>query len=664
MPRCSTNAYKRLVLYFPTLNLTITNEQINGDTFSLEESLCSDNLMFGACEISCVRVTVADVSQELSGQLVVISQKVNDTYDLPLGTFIVDSAKKQTNLRFKDLICYDLMKKFDTDVTAWYNALTFPMMLKAFRESLCNYVGVEFTDSNLPNDNMQITKTIDPKELIGRDVLICTEEINGAFGHMGRDGKLKHIVLNPSYGLYPSPNLYPSQDLYPVASNDTGYAYGITDEEIHDDQMQSENDYEEYTCKEITKLQIRAEEGDIGAIVGTGENCYVIEGNFLVFGKTAEELSNIARNAFYYINKRPYKSFQLKLIGLPFVEIGDSLGFATDNFISFLMKRTLTGVQALSDTFSAEGDEEIQQVSTVNKEIIQLQGKTNVLVRTVDELSNTITNVEDGLQTQINQTDSKIELKVDKNGVINSINLSTEGLVIDASKIDITGLVTINSLKNGTTIVDGACITTGTIMAERIGTGTLTSMVIKNDNLYIDGSTIQFYGNGAIKRSGSNSWSTTNRYLDNVISFTSQTITLGQYSGDLNNSLEIPMKAINIGYSGNPSYSMVNVYAGMQCRLFVSSSDYLSFEYSSVAREKIVPHGAWDLGSSSYPFQALYINQLYHLSGGTIGFFGTTPKSRQTVSKLSTSSDLSSVITKLNALLDALGTSGYGLISL
>ncbi|MDR2277388.1 MAG: hypothetical protein LBE23_05975, partial [Vagococcus sp.] len=118
--------------------------------------------------------------------------------------------------------------------------------------------------------------------------------------------------------------------------------------------------------------------------------------------------------------------------------------------------------------------------------------------------------------------------------------------------------------KNAIKTAEISCdqLTSGTINANMIGTGTLTSMVIKNDNLYIDGSTIQFYGGGSIKRSGSNSWSTTNRYLDNVISFTSQSITLGQYSGDLNNTLNIPMKDINIGFSNIPSYSSVNIYGG------------------------------------------------------------------------------------------------------
>lgn len=667
LPYTSELSYKELILTFTdgTNTITVKNNQLVSDSFSLTESLCSDtDLTFGGCEASQFKITVADVETELKGMTLTVVQRVNNTYEVPLGVFVVESAKKQADLRFKDVVAYDYCKKLDVDVAEWYNALTWPLTLKAFRVSLFNYLGIECEEQTLVNDNVLLTKTINPETLLARDVAKQIAEINGTFGHMSREGKFKYIVLSLSYGLYPSVRLFPNPLLFPVSPNDASYNTGTEDENIVK-AMYKSVEYEEYKCEEITKLQIRQESGDIGVIVGDGTNAYVIEGNFLVFGKSSSELQDIATRAFGNMKKRPYRPFRGENIGLPYIEVGDSVSYEVDDqVVSYIMSRTLTGIHALTDTYEATGNKERTQVESVRTQIQRLKGKTNVLIRDVDRLSNTITNVEEGLETKIEQTDRNIELKVDKNGVINAINLSTEGLKIDVNKLDITGLVTINSLKNGTTIIDGSCITTGTINAERIGTGILTSMVIRNDNLYIDGSTIQFYGSGAIKRSGSNSWSTSSRYLDNVISFTSQTITLGQYSGDLNNNLDIPMKAINIGYSGNTSYSSVNIYAGAQCRLFVSSSDYLSFEYSSVAREKIAPHGAWDLGSSSYPFQALYINQLYHLNSGTIGFFGTTPKSRQTVSKLSTSADLSSVITKINALLDALGTSGYGLISL
>ncbi len=451
IPTVSELAYKRLDLFFPSLGLTISNNQIVSDSFSLDESLCSDqDLTFGSCESSQLKITVADVTAELKGQLMIVTQVVNNLYTVPYGTYIVESAKKQDDLRFKDIIAYDLMKKFDVDVIDWYNALTFPLPLKTFRESLCIRCGVEFEDSDFKNDSMSVYKTIDANELIGRKVLIDCEELNGSFGHMGRDGRLKHIVLPPTYGLYPHITLYPSPDLYPVSETDTSYVEGSEDISISKTMYQSVR-FEEYTVKEIDKLQIRQEEGDIGAIVGTGTNAYIIEGNFLVFGKSAVELEEIANNVFAYMVKRPMRPFESESIGMPFVEVGDSVSFATDDTImSFIMQRTLTGIQALRDSYRATGSESRQQVTSVNKEIIQLKGKSAVLKRTVEELASTLTDVEQGLSSEISQTAEQITAEVTRattqEGILSSaITITADSVSAKVSKGEVSSELSVES---------------------------------------------------------------------------------------------------------------------------------------------------------------------------------------------------------------------------
>ena len=63
----------------------------------------------------------------------------------------------------------------------------------------------------------------------------------------------------------------------------------------------------------------------------------------------------------------------------------------------------------------------------------------------------------------------KIELKVDKDGIISAINQSAEKIKINAGMIDLDGYVTISSLSgNGTTTIDGSNIKTGLISADRL----------------------------------------------------------------------------------------------------------------------------------------------------------------------------------------------------
>ena len=113
------------------------------------------------------------------------------------------------------------MKKFNIDVSGWYNELNFPMTIKSLRDSLCDYVGVRQNSDSLPFDMLQISKTIEPKELSGLDVLKAICQINGCFGHIDKTGELKYVRLQQT-GLYPSEDLYPDDTLFPAESGGDG----------------------------------------------------------------------------------------------------------------------------------------------------------------------------------------------------------------------------------------------------------------------------------------------------------------------------------------------------------------------------------------------------------------------------------------------------------
>lgn len=522
----SNNVPKYYDIYIPLLDLHINshgaNDKIVHGSFELKESLGSDkDLRFGSCEASEIKFVVADISHDLKGQEITIDQYISE-HVVPFGKYKIDSCKKQDDLRYKEIIAYDKLADIDIDVSEWYNSL-FPTgvetyTLKKFRSLLLAHLGIEEIDQALPNDDMVVEKTIDPTQISGRVVLEATVELNGAFGHINRDGKFTRKVLQPSYGLYPSETLYPSEDIYPVSEADTTYAHeSIIDENVSKAMYQSVR-FEEYTVKEFDKLQIRAEENDIGAIVGTGTNTYVIEGNFLVFGKSASELEQIALNIYGNIAKRPYRPFEAQSIGLPYVEVGDSLEIATDDVVvGYVLQRTLTGIQALRDTYTAKGNEEREQNFGVNKEIIQLQGRTAVLKRNVDEVSNTLTNLAEDTESRFIQTAEQISLavgdldeqltgelnvlagqvvlKVDANGNIGYIDLigdpDTEltSIKLKADNLSLEGLTTINSKFK--------VLADGTIEAvDAKFSGTITGSIIR-------GSAIETYGNDGYVKSTS-----------------------------------------------------------------------------------------------------------------------------------------------------------------
>ena len=142
-----------------------------------------------------------------------------------------------------------------------------------------------------------------------------------------------------------------------------------------------------------------------------------MEDNFLVYGKGADELDTIAQNMLSVISEICFRPFSADCKGNPCLEVGDAVRLATKYEIveSYILKRTLKGIQALRDTYESQGKQEYsEKVNSIRKSIIQLKGKTNTLERTVEETKSTITDVENGLRTQITQTAELITTEIEK----------------------------------------------------------------------------------------------------------------------------------------------------------------------------------------------------------------------------------------------------------
>jgi hypothetical protein len=448
------------VMYFPSLGLTLSDSIIEESPKLIESIVNSDNIVYGSCIASQCEISIELIPNDLTGYEFEYKHIIGG-YTVPLGIYKVYSCTTSDDMTMKDIVAYDRMKKIEVDVGDWYNGLTFPLTLAAFRASFLAHVGLEQDTSKLPlpNDSMTVEKTISVSQLAGRTVIEACEEINGCFGHINREGKFTHIILKPAYGLYPG-TFYPGHE-YPRSETDTTYVTpSLVDETITVSMMESIK-FEEYTVKEITKLIIRQDDDDIGAIVGTGSNSYIIQDNFLVYGKSAAELETIATNIFGYIAKRPYRPYSSNNVGLPYIEVGDMVEFSQDDPVQgFVLQRTLTGIQGLRDVFVAEGEEEQIQNFGLNYEIQQLKGRTARIVKTVDEVSVTVSDLETNLSGEIAVLAGQVVLKVNSAGNIGYIDLNGDpdtdltSIILKADNISLEGLITANN--NFKILADGS----------------------------------------------------------------------------------------------------------------------------------------------------------------------------------------------------------------
>lgn len=430
-------AYKELNLYFPDLDLTIGTDRIVDDSFSLQESLCSaDDLELGACEGAILKVTVANLVEDLSGYTFVITQAVNGTYTMPLGTYKIDSCKKQNDQWFREIVAFDSMTKTDVDVANWYNNLSWPQTVKDMRESLLNYLGIPFEVQELTNDNVTLLKTVNPSSLIGKDVLKRLCEINAGFGHITREGKFKVIQLI-GLGLYPSETLYPAEDLFPSESGEyvtAGYESA---------------EYEEYVVEPITSVTIREDDEDIGTTEGTPENPYVILGNFLLFGKSSVEMHPIVENILLQLRNKYYRPHETVMMGLPYMEVGDAVTLITseDAIETFIFRRTLKGIQSLTDEISATGNQFRDQKVTQNTEIEQLKSKTLKIRKDVDQVSIDMWDMESDLQSQITLTAEGLQTQItdNKNDTNSQISQLSDSISFKVSKGDVSSQLSVET---------------------------------------------------------------------------------------------------------------------------------------------------------------------------------------------------------------------------
>ena len=144
-----------------------------------------------------------------------------------------------------------------------------------------------------------------------------------------------------------------------------------------------------------------------------------------------------------------YRPAQVEARGNPCLEVGDGILLHTtrEDVYTYILQRTLKGIQALRDSYTAEGEEyRTGQVNGLQKQIIQLKGKTNVLTRTVDETRLEMKDINQNLSTQIKAVAGEVDLKVSKDNLIAEINLTPDKALIKAERIDLVGVVNADEL--------------------------------------------------------------------------------------------------------------------------------------------------------------------------------------------------------------------------
>lgn len=455
-----SGSQKNLTLRFVD-GLTISNDDIFSESMELEQTLSDEtNIKYGKCSSALFKVRITDTAVSLKGKWFYAEIEC-EGYTRKLGRFKVFSDNRTDDRKYKDIVAYDYMYDLQNiDCTDWYKSLSFPITMKQFREQFFSYVSLGRRDTTLPNDDMEIKKTIDPSAISALTIIQSICELNARFGQFDPEGLFKFVDIdNNLSGLYPREDLYPSEELYPTDIAN----FTLTT----NDYLQGSFRYEDFEARNITKVVVRENEDDVGGSAGTGAlNVYYITGNFLAYGQDSSSLNTIARNIYNEITDVYYHPASVKTMSfMPWAEVGDFIKVigTTDSIVFPILKRTVSGITGAKETYFASGTETMDENPTsLSEQIIQLKGRSNVLTRSVDETKSTITRLEEDtegkverLQTQITQNATDITLEATRatgaentlSGriAVNASNITAEVTRATGAESSLSGRITVNA---------------------------------------------------------------------------------------------------------------------------------------------------------------------------------------------------------------------------
>ena len=193
-------------------------------------------------------------------------------------------------------------------------------------------------------------------------------ELKGVFGRIDRQTNIFETVdINRYLGVYPSDDLFPSNDLYPNGGNGEGI-------QLYDMSMYSKAWYDDLPTKRYSAVTCTYQNGDSEevvetyTIVDTSDSSIFNPDNYQVYDLSDNEIikdsqlsqsqiQSILQTVAGNIRYVQYMPADVDCVGLPYVESGDVADIATSDgaFETIILRRTLNGIQALSDNIESKG---------------------------------------------------------------------------------------------------------------------------------------------------------------------------------------------------------------------------------------------------------------------------------------------------------------------
>ena len=484
----SDSDMKSVTITVPNKNITFTNVDLISESPELEEKLeVNRNLQFKGCNASKFKFTVAEVVTDLRGQYIEATIQAGNTEVIPIFQGYIDSQNSKTSDDVEtEFIAYDKLNKVgDLNMQSWIDSITFPISVKAFRDSLFYQLNITQEPTTLVNDGLYISENVknylENPTAIELMRWIC--ELNARFGQIGRYGQFKYVKLwMVTEGLYPGDDTFPSDETFPSAENASDTISVSQYETI---------EYQPYETTKISKISIYDQEGINQGNYGSGSNVWSISDNPLAF---SVNMQTAARNLYDEVSPLSHiPVLSLNCNGRPWLECGDIISTATRTNIvrTYILNRTLKGIQALFDTFSSDNDKDMPPVkstatSRINsnkKSVLEIQAdivqmnEAIIQRATIEQLNATNANVQN-LTARV-ATVETLDAQKATIQQLNAVSASVNNLSAIAITTQNLSAQTINASQIRGLTITASQITSGTISADRLSADTIRTKFIQ-----------------------------------------------------------------------------------------------------------------------------------------------------------------------------------------
>lgn len=458
------------------------NEDLVGESLKLTQILEDNNtLTFAGVNSDYLTFECIDLIQDYRGCDIEVWAKLSGT-TYPKRLFFFGPVLEQENQTHEDvttsITAYDLISVINRlNLTSWWNELSLPTnaTFRDYIERIIDKFATETGCEVFSELDYSLLANIDLVLSYKPDLIADFQEVTGEMlikwiaqaanvyitmqGRKLRPVKIQPMKdgLRPHVGLRPHPGLFPYGGSYDKAYSTADYI---------------KVDYEPYRTNKIDQVVVNDKVGIGQGQYPTekGDNVFYLDSNPFLW---AMDMQQAAENIYQRIKDVYFTPSKIEAVGLPFIELGDVCKLYTQKNIiySYILKRTLKGMQALIDDYANES-EQVQQshepsfasvTSDNGKSILKIQAD----IVEINELKASKIYVDEEVAKKV----SAEELYVSGTTVINNAHIDN----LDASKIT-SGRISTDHLS--TSVITTGNLSAQSISASQISGGSLSGSLI------------------------------------------------------------------------------------------------------------------------------------------------------------------------------------------